>query len=186
MTKWFKRPFTFRTWLYPRPPLYTPPNNNWGVMKKRCPMIIWYYIICFWYSMKTNSWHVKDFKGKAWLVFCKRILNVCWLPCPSSLFCSMFHVSASTLQGVYNSFSGMNGTQPSSNITASTIVSATFGAARHIVKSIPPMLSFRQFPMWVFPKIGVPPNHPLKNWVFAYKPSILGYHYFWKHPCRDA
>ena len=20
------------------------------------------------------------------------------------------------------------------------------------------------------------------NWVFHYKPSILGYHYFWKHP----
>ena len=35
---------------------------------------------------------------------------------------------------------------------------------------------------WVFPKIGVPPNHPLKNKVFHYKPSILGYHHFWKHP----
>ena len=30
---------------------------------------------------------------------------------------------------------------------------------------------------WVFP-----PNHPLKNRVFHYKPSILGYPYFWKHP----
>ena len=28
----------------------------------------------------------------------------------------------------------------------------------------------------------VPPNHPLKNRVFQYKPSILGYPYFWKHP----
>ncbi len=28
--------------------------------------------------------------------------------------------------------------------------------------------------MWVFPKIMVPPNHPLKNRVFHYKPSILG------------
>ena len=27
-----------------------------------------------------------------------------------------------------------------------------------------------------------PPNHPLKNRVFHYKPSILGYPYFWKHP----
>ena len=27
----------------------------------------------------------------------------------------------------------------------------------------------------MFPKIGVPPNHPLKNRVFHYKPSILGY-----------
>ena len=27
---------------------------------------------------------------------------------------------------------------------------------------------------WVFPKIVVPPNHPLKNRVFHYKPSILG------------
>ena len=35
--------------------------------------------------------------------------------------------------------------------------------------------------MWVFPKIGVPPNHPMFNRVFHYKPSILGYHYFWKH-----
>ena len=38
------------------------------------------------------------------------------------------------------------------------------------------------FWIWVFPKPVVPPNHPLKNRVFHYKPSILGYHYFWKHP----
>ena len=31
-------------------------------------------------------------------------------------------------------------------------------------------------------KIGVPPNQPLKNKVFHHKPSILGYHYFRKHP----
>ena len=34
----------------------------------------------------------------------------------------------------------------------------------------------------VFPKIGVTPNHPLKNRVFHYKPSIFRYPYFWKHP----
>jgi len=28
--------------------------------------------------------------------------------------------------------------------------------------------------IWVFPKIGVPPNHPLENRGFQYKPSILG------------
>ena len=33
----------------------------------------------------------------------------------------------------------------------------------------------------MFPKIGVPPNHSFFR-VFHYKPSILGYHYFWKHP----
>ena len=33
----------------------------------------------------------------------------------------------------------------------------------------------------VFPKIGVPPNHDF-NRVFHYKPSILEYPYFWKHP----
>ena len=38
---------------------------------------------------------------------------------------------------------------------------------------------------WVFPKIGVPPNH-LFNRVFHYKPSILGYHYFRKHPHGDS
>ena len=27
-----------------------------------------------------------------------------------------------------------------------------------------------------------PPNHPCVHRVFHYKPSILGYHYFWKHP----
>ena len=27
-----------------------------------------------------------------------------------------------------------------------------------------------------------PPNHPFKNRVFRYKPSILGYHHFGKHP----
>ena len=26
------------------------------------------------------------------------------------------------------------------------------------------------------------PNHPMFNRVSPYKPSILGYHYFWKHP----
>ena len=37
--------------------------------------------------------------------------------------------------------------------------------------------------MWMFPKIGVfPPDHPWINRVFHYKPSILGYHYFRKHP----
>ena len=36
---------------------------------------------------------------------------------------------------------------------------------------------------WVFPKIGVlPPKSSHFNRVFHYKPSILGYHYFWKHP----
>ncbi len=33
---------------------------------------------------------------------------------------------------------------------------------------------------WVFPKIGVPPNHPFVHRVFHCKPSILGYHYFWR------
>ena len=37
--------------------------------------------------------------------------------------------------------------------------------------------------IWVFPKIMVPPNQIIHfNRVFHYKPSILGYHYFWKHP----
>ncbi len=36
--------------------------------------------------------------------------------------------------------------------------------------------------MGVSKNIGKPPNHPLKIRVFHYKPSILGYHYFWKHP----
>ena len=37
----------------------------------------------------------------------------------------------------------------------------------------------------MFPKMVVPPNHPFLigfSMVFHYKPSILGYHYFWKHP----
>ena len=32
--------------------------------------------------------------------------------------------------------------------------------------------------------VGFPPNHPWINRVFHYKPSILGYPYFRKHPCR--
>ena len=32
--------------------------------------------------------------------------------------------------------------------------------------------------IWVFPKNRGTP----KSWGFPYKPSILGYHYFWKHP----
>ena len=36
---------------------------------------------------------------------------------------------------------------------------------------------------WVLPKIGVQyPQIIHFNKVFHYKPSILGYHYFWKHP----
>ena len=38
------------------------------------------------------------------------------------------------------------------------------------------------FNMWVFPKIMVPQIIHF-NRVFHYKPSILGYLYFWKHPC---
>ena len=38
---------------------------------------------------------------------------------------------------------------------------------------------------WVFPKMVVPLNHPWINRVFHYQPSILGYHYFWKHPCAS-
>ena len=34
---------------------------------------------------------------------------------------------------------------------------------------------------WMFPKIGVPQIIHFDR-VFHYKPSILGYHYFWKHP----
>ena len=29
------------------------------------------------------------------------------------------------------------------------------------------------------------PKSPILIGVFHYKPSILGYHYFWKHPYRD-
>ena len=29
-----------------------------------------------------------------------------------------------------------------------------------------------------------PPNHPWINRVFHFKPSILGYHYFWNHPYK--
>ena len=32
----------------------------------------------------------------------------------------------------------------------------------------------------MFPNIGIPPNHPFNTRVHS-KPSILGYHYFWKH-----
>ena len=36
---------------------------------------------------------------------------------------------------------------------------------------------------WRFPKmLGFPPKSSIFNRVFQYKPSILGYPYFWKHP----
>ena len=35
---------------------------------------------------------------------------------------------------------------------------------------------------WVFPKIGVTRKSSHFNRVFHYKPSIMGYPYFWKHP----
>ena len=40
---------------------------------------------------------------------------------------------------------------------------------------------------WVFPKIMVPPKSQIihSSRVFHYKPSILGYLYFWKHPHLD-
>ena len=41
--------------------------------------------------------------------------------------------------------------------------------------------------MWVFPKIvGFPPKSSILMGFFHYKPSILGYPYFWKHPCVYA
>ena len=40
--------------------------------------------------------------------------------------------------------------------------------------------------IWVFPKImGFPPKSSIFNRVFHYKPSILGYPYFWKHPFQS-
>ena len=37
--------------------------------------------------------------------------------------------------------------------------------------------------IWMFPKmVGFPPKSSIFNRVFHYKPSILGYHYFRKHP----
>ena len=37
--------------------------------------------------------------------------------------------------------------------------------------------------IWVFPKmVGFPSQIIHFNRVFHYKPSILGYPYFWKHP----
>ena len=37
--------------------------------------------------------------------------------------------------------------------------------------------------IWMFPKmVGFPPKSSIFNSVFQYKPSILGYPYFWKHP----
>ena len=39
--------------------------------------------------------------------------------------------------------------------------------------------------IWVLPKIvGFPPKSSIFNRFFHYKPSILGYPYFWKHPYR--
>ena len=45
-----------------------------------------------------------------------------------------------------------------------------------------PYKSFLRIPIWGFPKIGYPQIIPF-NKVFHYKPSILGYpFFFWKHP----
>ena len=38
-----------------------------------------------------------------------------------------------------------------------------------------------KIPIWEFPEIGVPPNHPFK-WIFPYKQTILGYPYLRKPP----
>ena len=38
--------------------------------------------------------------------------------------------------------------------------------------------------MWMFPKIGGTSKSSHFNGVFHYTPSILGYQYFWKHPCQ--
>ena len=47
-----------------------------------------------------------------------------------------------------------------------------------------PHLLSKEENSWVFPKIGVPPNHPF-NRVFHYKPSILGCPHFWNHPHKS-
>ena len=38
------------------------------------------------------------------------------------------------------------------------------------------------YSIWMFPKMGVPPILSSFNRVFYYKPFILGYPFFWKHP----
>ena len=49
--------------------------------------------------------------------------------------------------------------------------------------SIPEILDINgHLDIWVLPKIGVGPQIIHFNRVFHYKPSILGYPYFWKHP----
>ena len=40
--------------------------------------------------------------------------------------------------------------------------------------------------IWVVPKIGVPPNHPILVKFSIINQSILGYPYFWKHPYSDS
>ena len=47
------------------------------------------------------------------------------------------------------------------------------------------MLIYDANQKWMFPKIVVPPNHPMFNRVFHYKSSILEHLYFWKHPYHD-
>ena len=44
------------------------------------------------------------------------------------------------------------------------------------------------YSIWMFPKIVVPPNHPLKNRVFHYfHHSFWGFsHYFWKKPYKKT
>ena len=40
------------------------------------------------------------------------------------------------------------------------------------------------FSMWMFPKIVVPPNHPILIGCSILNHPFWGYPYFWKHPCK--
>ena len=58
---------------------------------------------------------------------------------------------------------------------------ASHDVHRHVEASEKKMRDVKGFKIWMFPKIGVfTPQIIHFNRVFYYKPSILGYHYFWK------
>ena len=58
-----------------------------------------------------------------------------------------------------------------------------FDSARApLVVQLPSSAEVEAGAIWVFPIIvGFPPKSSIFNKVFHYKPSILRYHYFWKH-----
>ena len=139
----------------------------------------WYYIVIIFSNLESGSGPSNDFQSLC-VNYCK-FTKVCirWIS-------DAFHSRRLCLAGIPSGSYGPRWlcyNKTSSNCSNSEGMTLVFLLASRLDRSTHlEEINLLYIRMGVS-KIGVPPNHPIHfNRVFHYKPSILGYHYFWKHP----